>query len=66
MDRRYFLSGAGLVAAGAIPGAVAGFAAEPVVMTEGPTARTAVPAGLTAARVATVNSIASRMISLAI
>ena len=69
MDRRYFLSGAGLVAAGAIPGALAGFAAEPVVMTEGPTARTAVPAGLTAARVATVTfreQPAGRLVALTI
>lgn len=69
MDRRDFLSGTGLVAAGAIPGAVAGFAAEPVVMAEGPTARTAVPAGLTVARVVTVifrEQPASRLVALTI
>jgi peptidoglycan-N-acetylglucosamine deacetylase len=54
MDRRSFLSGAGLVAAGALPGAGVGFVMEPVLDTEGPTARTAVPAGLTEARVVTV------------
>lgn len=44
-DRRRFLAKSGLVAAGAVAAATAGFAAEPALATEGPTARTATPAG---------------------
>jgi peptidoglycan/xylan/chitin deacetylase (PgdA/CDA1 family) len=54
MDRRAFLTGAGLVATGAIPGAGIGFVSEPAVATESPTARTAVPFGEKDARVVTV------------
>jgi peptidoglycan/xylan/chitin deacetylase (PgdA/CDA1 family) len=53
MHRRKFLAGVGLVTAGGVAGAAAGFAAEPVVNAEGPTARTAHPVG-PAAYVATV------------
>ena len=47
MDRRRFLAGAGLLAAGgaAGAGAGAGFAGGPASAAEGPTARTAVPGG---------------------
>jgi len=45
MDRRRFLAGAGLFAAGGAAGAGAVFAAGPVHAAEGPTARTAVPGG---------------------
>jgi peptidoglycan/xylan/chitin deacetylase (PgdA/CDA1 family) len=44
-DRRRFLAGAGLFTAGAATGAGAGFTAEPTLAAEGPTARTATPAG---------------------
>jgi len=44
-DRRRFLAKSGLVAAGAVAAATAGFAAEPALAAEGPTARTATPAG---------------------
>ncbi len=53
MDRRRFIAGIGLLAAGGAAGAGAGVAAEPAIATEGPTARTATPAG-SAARAATV------------
>ena len=45
MDRRRFLAGAGLLAAGGAAGAGAAFAVESAVASEGPTARTAVPGG---------------------
>lgn len=44
-SRRRFLAGAGLVTVGAATGSLAGFAAEPAIAAEGPTARTATPAG---------------------
>jgi peptidoglycan/xylan/chitin deacetylase (PgdA/CDA1 family) len=53
MDRRRFMTGIGLLAAGGVAGASAGFEAEPAIATEGPTARTATPTG-TAAHAATV------------
>src|SRR6201999_4407410 len=53
MNRRGFIAGIGLLAAGGAAGASAGVAAEPAIATEGPTARTATPAG-SAARAATV------------
>ena len=53
MDRRRFMTGIGLLAAGGVAGASAGFEAEPAIATEGPTARTAMPTG-TAAHAATV------------
>jgi peptidoglycan-N-acetylglucosamine deacetylase len=53
MDRRRFMAGIGLLATGGAAGAGAGMAAEPAIATEGPTARTATPAG-SAARAATV------------
>src|ERR1700744_874015 len=53
MNRRGFIAGIGLLAAGGAAGAAAGIAAEPAIATEGPTARTATPAG-SAARAATV------------
>ena len=45
MDRRRFLARVGLLTAGGAAGAGAGFAAEQVLTEEGPTARTARPAG---------------------
>jgi peptidoglycan/xylan/chitin deacetylase (PgdA/CDA1 family) len=45
MDRRRFLAGAALVAAGGVAGAGAGIAAWQGAAAEGPTARTAAPAG---------------------
>jgi peptidoglycan-N-acetylglucosamine deacetylase len=45
MDRRRFLAGAGLVAAGGVAGSGAGIAAWQAAAAEGPTARTAAPAG---------------------
>ena len=45
MERRRFISGVGLVTAGGAAGAGAGIAAEKVISAEGPTARTARPAG---------------------
>jgi peptidoglycan-N-acetylglucosamine deacetylase len=53
MDRRRFITGVGLLAAGGAAGAGAGIVSEPAIATEGPTARTATPAG-SAARAATV------------
>ena len=47
------MTGIGLLAAGGVAGASAGFEAEPAIATEGPTARTAMPTG-TAAHAATV------------
>src|SRR5580692_9309264 len=44
-NRRMFLTGAGLIGAGAAAGAVGGFTAEPALAAEGPTARTVTPAG---------------------
>jgi len=44
-DRRRFLVGTGLVTAGAVAATGASLAAEPALATEGPTARTATPAG---------------------
>jgi peptidoglycan-N-acetylglucosamine deacetylase len=44
-NRRRFLVGAGLVTVGTAAGAVAGFASEPAIAAEGPTARTATPTG---------------------
>ena len=69
MDRRSFLSRAGLVTAAALPGAGVGFVMEPVLDTEGPTARTAVPSGLTDVRVVTVRfreQPANRLVALTI
>ena len=45
MNRRRFLAGISLLAAGGGAGASIGFAAGPAVTAEGPTARTATPAG---------------------
>jgi peptidoglycan/xylan/chitin deacetylase (PgdA/CDA1 family) len=45
MDRRRFITGVGLLAAGGAAGTAAGFAAEPAIATESPTARTATPSG---------------------
>jgi peptidoglycan-N-acetylglucosamine deacetylase len=45
MDRRRFLAGAGLLTAGGVAGVGAGLAAEQLLTQEGPTARTARPAG---------------------
>jgi peptidoglycan/xylan/chitin deacetylase (PgdA/CDA1 family) len=45
MDRRRFLARAGLLTAGGVAGAGAGLAAEQLLTQEGPTARTARPAG---------------------
>jgi peptidoglycan-N-acetylglucosamine deacetylase len=45
MDRRRFLTGVGLVTAGSVGGAAAGITAQQAVTAEGPTARTATPAG---------------------
>ncbi len=45
MDRRTFLTGAGLVTVGGAAGAGAGIATSHAVAAEGPTARTATPAG---------------------
>lgn len=53
MDRRRFVAGIGLLAAGGVAGASAGLEVEPAIATEGPTARTATPTG-PAAHVATV------------
>ena len=53
MERRKFFAGIGLLTAGGITGAGAGLAAEPALSAEGPTARTARPAG-SAAYVSTV------------
>src|ERR1700722_3897201 len=69
MDRRAFLTGAGLVATGAIPGAGIGFVSEPAVATESPTARTAVPFGEKHARGVTVRlpeHPANRLVALTI
>src|ERR1700759_2257041 len=68
MDRRRFIAGIGLLAAGGAAGASAGVAAEPAIATEGPTARTATPAG-SSARAATVTfrtSPADRYVALTI
>ena len=68
MNRRGFIAGIGLLAAGGAAGAAAGVAAEPAIATEGPTARTATPAG-SAARAATVTfrtSPADRYVALTI
>jgi peptidoglycan/xylan/chitin deacetylase (PgdA/CDA1 family) len=68
MNRRGFIAGIGLLAAGGAAGAAAGIAAEPAIATEGPTARTATPAG-SAARAATVTfrtSPADRYVALTI
>jgi peptidoglycan/xylan/chitin deacetylase (PgdA/CDA1 family) len=68
MNRRGFIAGIGLLAAGGAAGAAAGAAAEPAIATEGPTARTATPAG-SAARAATVTfrtSPADRYVALTI
>src|ERR1700753_1804032 len=68
MDRRRFIAGMGLLAAGGAAGVSAGVAAEPAIATEGPTARTATPAGA-AARPATVTfrtSPADRYVALPI
>ncbi len=45
MDRRRFLARVGLLTAGGVAGAGAGLAAEQIPAEEGPTARTARPAG---------------------
>jgi peptidoglycan/xylan/chitin deacetylase (PgdA/CDA1 family) len=45
MDRRTFIARTGLVTAGGAAGAAAGIAVEPALALEGPTARTASPAG---------------------
>jgi peptidoglycan/xylan/chitin deacetylase (PgdA/CDA1 family) len=45
MERRRFMTGIGLVTAGGVAGAGAGFMAEPALSAEGPTARTARPGG---------------------
>ena len=69
VDRRAFLAGTGLVAAGAIPGTGIGLVTERALAAEGPTARTATPAGLRDARVTTVRfreEPASRMVALTI
>src|SRR5450755_2352878 len=69
MDRRTFLSGAGLVAAGAFPGTGVGLVVEPDMATESPTARTAVPSDRNDARVATVRfreQPANRLVALTI
>lgn len=68
MDRRKFLAGVGLVTAGGAVGAAAGFAAEPALSAEGPTARTARPVG-PAAYVATVTfrtAPSARLVALTI
>src|ERR1700744_2074234 len=68
MNRRGFIAGIGLPAAGSAAGAPAGVAAEPAIATEGPTARTATPAG-SSARAATVTfrtSPADRYVALTI
>ncbi len=68
MDRRKFLAGVGLVTAGGAVGAGAGFAAEPALSAEGPTARTARPVG-PAAYVATVTfrtAPSARLVALTI
>jgi peptidoglycan/xylan/chitin deacetylase (PgdA/CDA1 family) len=68
MDRRRFITGISLLAAGGAAGTAAGFAAEPAIATEGPTARTATPTG-SAARAATVTfrtSPADRYVALTI
>lgn len=69
MDRRAFLAGTGLVAAGAIPGTGIGLVTERALAAEGPTARTATPSGLRDARVATVRfreQPASRLVALTV
>jgi peptidoglycan/xylan/chitin deacetylase (PgdA/CDA1 family) len=68
MDRRRFLAGAGLVAAGGAAGAGAVLAAEPVMAAEGPTARTAAPSGpgAYAATVVFRAAPAARLIALTI
>ncbi len=68
MDRRKFLSGVGLITVGGAVGASLGFAVEPAVMAEGPTARTARPTG-PAAYVATVTfrtAPSARLVALTI
>ena len=68
MDRRRFLARAGLLTAGGAAGAGAGFAAVPVLTEEGPTARTACPAG-SASYVATATfriEASARLIALTI
>ena len=68
MDRRRFLARAGLLTAGGAAGAGAGFAAVPVLTEEGPTARTARPAG-SASYVATATfriEASARLIALTI
>jgi peptidoglycan/xylan/chitin deacetylase (PgdA/CDA1 family) len=69
MDRRSFLAGTGLVAAGVLPGTGIGLVCEPALAAEGPTARTATPSGLRDARVATVRfreRPAGRLVALTI
>jgi peptidoglycan/xylan/chitin deacetylase (PgdA/CDA1 family) len=52
--RRSFLAGLGLVTAGGVVGAGAGFSAEPALASESPTARTARPGGQSVAFTSTV------------
>jgi peptidoglycan-N-acetylglucosamine deacetylase len=68
MDRRRFLSGAGLLAAGGTAGAGLVFAAGPAAASEGPTARTAVPGGpgTCAATVTFRTAPAARLVALTI
>jgi peptidoglycan-N-acetylglucosamine deacetylase len=69
MDRRSFLAGTGLVAAGVLPGTGIGIVTERVLSAEGPDARTATPSGLRDARVATVRfreQPASRLVALTV
>lgn len=69
VDRRTFLSRAGLVAAAAVAGAGVGIVVEPAIASEGPTARTAVPTAVTDARAATVTfrtQPATRLLALTI
>ena len=68
MDRRRFLAGAGLFAAGGAAGAGAVMAAGPGVTAEGPTARTATPSGpgAYAATVMFRTSPSARLVALTI
>ena len=67
-DRRRFLTGAGLVTAGGVAGAVVGGPVQQAVAVEAPTARTAIPAGTgTFAATVTFRTAArSRLIALTI
>jgi peptidoglycan/xylan/chitin deacetylase (PgdA/CDA1 family) len=69
MDRRAFLAGTGLIAAGALPGTGIGLITERALAAESPTARTATPSGLQDARVVSVRfreQPAGRLVALTI